>query len=254
MIILVRPEQSLPKSIAYFHQHGIACHGLAVQTIDASPMLSAALNADMIEFKRSAKNQGGHLFDATIVTSRYAAKALIAELKSTEVNLSELTKCVIAVGQSTADQLDGIDSHRKIIIPHRHDSEGVLSLPELQAIAQQRIALIKGIGGRELLASTLARRGALMIEYPVYQRRLLDFDLSVFANESDTIDLVIVTSGEAATILLSSAESSWLKEPPWLVISERIAKLVGEQGVSSVYISAGASDSALIKCAQEIME
>jgi uroporphyrinogen-III synthase len=254
MILLIRPQQTLAKSVARFHQHGIACRGMAVQTIDINPGLATALRRDIAAFKQIAHKHCDHLFDAIIVTSQFAAKSLVAELKFTDFSLSELAKHIIALGPSTADKLHDIAHGSPIIIPDQHDSEGVLSLSELRTDNHPHIALIKGVGGRELIANTLMTRGSSVAEYSLYQRLTLDFDWSAITSGPATIELLVVTSGEAATILLDSPQCEELKQLPWLVISERVAKLVTQQGVSSVHISAGASDSALIKCSQEILE
>ena len=52
----------------------------------------------------------------------------------------------------------------------RLDSEGLLALPELGAVAGRSVALVGAPGGRELLAATLAARGARVLEIAVYRR------------------------------------------------------------------------------------
>jgi len=52
----------------------------------------------------------------------------------------------------------------------RLDSEGLLALPELGAVAGRTVALVGAPGGRELLATTLAARGARVLQVPVYRR------------------------------------------------------------------------------------
>lgn len=254
MILLVRPQQSLPNSLAYFQQHGISCDGLAVQTIDVNPTLTKPLNSDIAAFIQNDRKESEFLFDAAIVTSRFAADELIQQLKLNNCLLSQFAQQIVAVGQTTAEHLKCFASDLSIVTPQRQDSEGVLLLKQFQRVEQKRIALIKGVGGRELLATTLISRGALISEYSIYQRLKLELDLTTYLERSENIDLVVVTSGEAASILLSDDSGHILKQKPWLVISKRVAKLVEQSGVSSVYISAGASDSALVKCIQEIME
>lgn len=52
------------------------------------------------------------------------------------------------------------------------DSESLLALPELQAVAGQHVALFRGEGGRHLLAETLSARGA-RVSHAVCYRRVL---------------------------------------------------------------------------------
>lgn len=254
MIVIVRPQQSLQKSVDCFRKHNIECRGFAVQTIDTSNALTKNLNADIARFQQTSETNPGCLFDTAIVTSQYAAKVLIEQLTLNNCRLDDFTRRLIAVGYTTAEQLRGFAEEVPIITPQRQDSEGILTLPELNTVSDQRIAIIKGIGGRELLASALLSKAAIVSEYSLYQRRKLGFDVDTLFNESEPVDLVVVTSGEAASILLDNPKAAHLKQLSWLVISQRVATLVKQQGVSSVYISAGASDAALIKCTQEIME
>jgi uroporphyrinogen-III synthase len=59
------------------------------------------------------------------------------------------------------------------LVPAREDSEGLLALPQLQVVAQRRIVLVKGPGGRELIADTLRERGAEVIEFNCYRRQYI---------------------------------------------------------------------------------
>jgi uroporphyrinogen-III synthase len=52
----------------------------------------------------------------------------------------------------------------------RLDSEGLLALPELGNVAGRTVALVGAPGGRELLATTLAARGARVQRVDVYRR------------------------------------------------------------------------------------
>ena len=51
-------------------------------------------------------------------------------------------------------------------------SEGLLALPGLQQLDEQRVLIIKGEGGRSLLREQLAARGARVEELAVYRREV----------------------------------------------------------------------------------
>jgi len=80
---------------------------------------------------------------------------------------------IVAVGPGTAAALQ--ERHIETVIrPDADaDSEALLALTQLreQAVADSDVVIIRGQGGRELLADTLRRRGARVIYIEVYGRQ-----------------------------------------------------------------------------------
>ena len=79
---------------------------------------------------------------------------------------------VAAVGEATASALREAGFAR-VIAPHeRHDSEALLALPELQALALQGrdVLVFRGRGGRERLKEGLQARGANVVYAECYER------------------------------------------------------------------------------------
>lgn len=76
-----------------------------------------------------------------------------------------------AVGEATAEALRNSGVSRVISPVERHDSEGLLALPRLQAVKGQKIVVFRGEGGREAIRETLAERGA-HVEYAECYRRV----------------------------------------------------------------------------------
>jgi uroporphyrinogen-III synthase len=76
---------------------------------------------------------------------------------------------VFAVGPGTARALQahGLDS---IITPDGQDSEALLALPQLADVAGKRVVIVRGVGGRALLADTLRARGAQVDFMECYRR------------------------------------------------------------------------------------
>lgn len=74
-----------------------------------------------------------------------------------------------AVGTGTARALrrHGIADAES---PERMDSEGLLGLPSLAAIAGDEVGLVTAPGGRDLIAAGLGRRGARIVRADVYLR------------------------------------------------------------------------------------
>lgn len=75
-----------------------------------------------------------------------------------------------APGPGTAEALAGVGVPDVRIPPDRYDSEGLLALPELADLRGRRAVLFRGQGGRELLAETLAARGASVTTVACYRR------------------------------------------------------------------------------------
>lgn len=80
---------------------------------------------------------------------------------------------VVAVGPATAAALEARYSGEIITPQGQADSEALLALPSLQAatVADRMVTIIRGSGGRELLAETLRERGARVEYLEVYVRR-----------------------------------------------------------------------------------
>lgn len=78
----------------------------------------------------------------------------------------------LVVGPSSARLLREAGARCVLAPARRHDSEGLLALPELQdaRIAGRTVLLLAAPGGRELLAATLRERGAHVLSLSLYHR------------------------------------------------------------------------------------
>ena len=135
-------------------------------------------------------------------------------------------------------------------------SEGLLALPGLQAVAGQRLLIVKGEGGRETLATALRQRGAAVDTLSCYRRRRPDLQPGELARRlvDCDIDTILISSGEGLSnllALLSPEETSKFTTVTLLVPSERVARMAGEAGFSRVVTAENASDSALIRALEE---
>ena len=109
---------------------------------------------------------------------------------------------IVTVGPGSARALH-VHGFDEVFLPVSHfDSEGVLALPAMQAseIAGKRVLVLRGDGGRELLAKTLLERGAMVDVQSCYQRRRASTDpadlLARFA--AGQLDAISFTSSEGA--------------------------------------------------------
>ncbi|MEJ2653540.1 MAG: uroporphyrinogen-III synthase [Gammaproteobacteria bacterium] len=156
-----------------------------------------------------------------------------------------------AVGQGTATSLLSHGVRIDIQASPPYNSEALLAAAELQTIAGRRIVIFRGVGGRELLADTLRRRGARVSYAEVYRRVKPDVRLADFVPQTGKIDIVMVTSQDGLRNLVDMADVAQLRE--WLLnvqlvtISPRVARLAKELGFRHPPLTAAqASDEAMV--------
>ncbi|TQF72701.1 uroporphyrinogen-III C-methyltransferase [Pseudoalteromonas luteoviolacea] len=193
--------------------------------------------------------------DAEIIIfiSQDAVLNFAAQLQKAAIPLSTHAQ-LIAVGQQTADTIVEHFS-RNAIVPTQQDSEGLVALSVLQEIAQVRVALVKGRGGRTHIAKTLKSRGALVTMCNVYERCSIHEYSSDWLDHwmREKIDGIVVTSNTAVDAIFNSKQSAhlrWLKARYFVVVSARTAqhlkiqfKITDEQ----IIVSDGASNESLFK-------
>lgn len=181
-----------------------------------------------------------------IVTSTVAAQQCVLM-----INMWPQNVCFFAVGDSTGRILT--NAGLTVIVPQEARTEGLLALPQLINIVDQKIIIMKGFGGRELLYDTLLTRGAAVTEWEVYKRVKLDAPLSTQDWHPTQIHCIIATSGEVIQAAFHYFEASWLRALHWIVVSQRTAKIASDLGVTQINISHDASDQALIQSAQQLV-
>ena len=151
-----------------------------------------------------------------------------------------------AVGQGTARALRDAGYEGVLVPAHQFDSEGLLALPALQQVAGRQVVILRGEGGRELLAETLRSRGARVTYLNCYTRRPAAFDAQ--ALRAARPDALSVTSSEALEALwagLDAAARDELRALPLLVIHPRIALRAQQQGWRDVRVTATGDDGLL---------
>ena len=161
-----------------------------------------------------------------------------------------------AIGRTTALALhtvSGLDVRYPL---DREISEVLLQLPELQTIAGKKALILRGNGGRELLAETLTARGAEVTLCECYQRCPVHYDGAEEAMrwQAREVTTLVVTSGEMLqqlwTLIPLWYRESWLLKCRLLVVSERIAKLAQEMGWQDIQVADSADNDALLRALQ----
>lgn len=191
------------------------------------------------------------IYDMAIFTSANAVHKILPLLHSTWP-IWPTSVQLATIGDATARVLESAGYVVPLKPRDTFTSEALLALPTFQHVAQQKIIIFTGVGGRATLAHTLQQRGAEVTEAAVYQRKApgpLKFDW-----KNSTVDIIIITSGEGLQNLLQgfdAAGQAWLKQTPILVVSQRLAKLAKQWQMQTIYTAADPSPAAIIHALKE---
>lgn len=96
--------------------------------------------------------------------------------------------------------------NRQPSVPDRFDTEGMLALSALQAVAGQKVALLAGHGGRQKLGQVLQERGARVEKIALYRRNPVQLARERLQTLLSS-DVLVITSSEAWTSLINQLES-----------------------------------------------
>ena len=237
-VLVTRPADQasdLIRALTLAGYRAIPCPMLAIESLpETAEMRQCIIDLD--------------LYDLVIVTSVNAAKPA---LKLMDKYWPQWPAHLdwLAVGSATAKVLFEVGLNT--ILPKvGSSSEHLLELPNLTDVADQRILILKGVGGRTLLAETLVERGARVDVLELYQRRPLTYS---------STELSALFAGGAPDVLLATSESvlaaieqnlSLVLDDLWglplIVFSERIAGTARDHGFKQVIVVEDVSDRSIL--------
>ncbi|NMP30724.1 uroporphyrinogen-III synthase [Thalassotalea sp. M1531] len=185
----------------------------------------------------------------------FVSKAAVDFAEQTlPINQWSASHC-IAVGTATRDALNSYGV-QQVITPEYHDSEGILALPELSHIDGQSIIIVRGNGGRELIAQQLSERGATVTYFESYQRKWLTLPKDTASNWLEQqVKAIWITSNailESVVQLTEDNDNYWQNTCLWFVASERIATNAKQLGLKHVVCTHGASDTVFINALNKL--
>lgn len=149
---------------------------------------------------------------------------------------------VAAIGRGSRRELER-QGFREVIAPAGHaDSEALLALPALQAVAGRQVIVFRGEGGRELLGDTLVARGAQVSYAECYRRTRPDADSAALlaAWARGAVHAVVVSSAEglgSVYDMLGRLGQQWLRDTPVFVPHARVAEAARQQGIREVIVA-----------------
>ncbi len=157
-----------------------------------------------------------------------------------------------AIGPGTARALVAHGRKPDMLPRDGTNSEALLKLKALNSVKNKRILIVRGQGGRELLAETLEERGADVDYAEVYRRSVPRLDHGELGHwfRNGKVDAIAVTSRESLLNLdrmLSPALTPYLRSAQLLVSSARVIKLAAALGIRRrPVVAADAGDRALV--------
>lgn len=136
-----------------------------------------------------------------------------------------------------------------------HTSEDLLQLPELAALEHEKVLLVRGQEGRELIPRTLEQRGARVTVLPLYRRYCPDYDqatLKAMLNDFSP-EAVVTLSGETLNNLIALSKNTGhnLEDTLLVVPVERIAEQARLAGLRRTCIPGSLADSTIVAAVAE---
>ena len=236
-VLLTRPAEESATLAATLSEAGIFSSSLPLLDIEPLPITP----------ERQAVLRDVGRYCAVIVVSKPAARLALQQLDQAWPHLRWFS-----VGAATAQVLAdrGLDVH----YPQTgDDSEALLQLPALrEAIARPdaRVLILRGEGGRELLAERLREQGASVDYLELYRRFLPAYDSGVLTQriQLERLNGLVVSSGQGFLHLHALAGPDWpeVAQLPLFVPSPRVYEMARAAGAEKVVDCRGASAAALL--------
>lgn len=155
------------------------------------------------------------------------------------------------VGKGSAAELRRLGIADVIAPSKRFDSEALLELPEMHAVAGKHIVIFRGDGGRELLGDTLVARGATVEYAACYRRSKPGADAAPLLRlwSRDEISGCVITSSEGLRNLwemVGPAGRVWLEQTLLFVPHPRVAETARALGSTRVVLT-GPNDEGVLE-------
>lgn len=187
--------------------------------------------------------------DWVIFVSQQAVRASVSAIRAAWPVLPAKTQFA-AVGAITAAALHDAGYHA-LYPEHDWSSEALVAMPALQNLLDKKVAIVRGEGGRDILETELAARGALITSIVAYERALpaLPPGMVLKSIVNAHIDAIVCASFESVRNLKTLVgDAGWphIENVPLIVVSERIKTLAQALGFQTIWVANNASHQAII--------
>jgi uroporphyrinogen-III synthase len=246
-VVVTRPAAQAGHFVALVEATGARCLALPTLAIEPRPLPAARV----CEVLHTA-------WDWSVYTSTNAVECVAAALGRLPP-----ARRTAAVGRATASALvrRGVSVD---VRPESANTEGLLAAAQFVDVQGQRLLLVKGEGGRDLLRETLVARGALVDVLEVYRRvaahpRTEEVAALHAALESAPARVITtVTSAEVLAgllALLPEPVAQALRATPLVVPGPRVAAAAtSQQWAGPVTQAATAEDAAMLSALRSLVD
>lgn len=166
---------------------------------------------------------------------------------------------IAVVGQRTALALQQTGWPVNIVPEGRFDSEALLACAAMQQVSGKHITIVRGVGGREALADSLRKRGAVVDYAEIYRRDIPEVDPQTILAQwrAGVIDVISITSNTALQNLLTilgDTDKQRVLATPLAVFSERQSKLARQAGFSGhIVVATNATNEAMLEAVKQAL-
>jgi|GEM_PF-429264 len=212
-------------------------------------------------------------FDKVVFVSVNAVNAFMQQGFNLANNKQACTDW-FAIGKATFDAAKKAGIPVNDLAYQQFDSESLLQHPDLQHLEGQKVLIVRGGQGRDLMPSTFKNRGAIVEAWSIYSRKPLPLCLKAWQDLRQVKQPLILASSVSSLDSLMQAISSdkslneqaclpadqskllgteqnlkWLLQQPLVVFSQRIKEWALQQGWQGrISVVTTQSDQGVIDC------
>ncbi len=229
-VLVTRPKQQSDVLEKMIKQRGGQALMLPVIDVQLIPIKQACL-ADLAQQ------------DMIVFISKNAVLSLLEQID--EATLDSVT--IATVGLGTAEELEQLGVETDIVPMNQAGSESLLALEQMQNVHGKKITIVRGRGGRELLASELRARGATVTYIEAYERVIAAPTKTELAKAMMT-NCTVCTSvaGVENLIELVAKQDHELLNKPLIVVSERIKSAAKQLGFKHILVTSDIGDTEIV--------
>lgn len=250
-VLVTRPRDRAAPLLQAIEEHGgsaVLLPMIDICALDAQRDADIRAHADTLAAAQTS-------FHSVIFISVNAVHFGLAQLRRFSEHLPEQMR-VYAIGEATRQAL--VDAGVSVnAVAGAMNSESLLQLPDLQQVTDQRMLIVRGVGGREHLAEQLSERGASVDYLECYRRVAASLPAGEFSKTllDGRVNAITVNSGETLQNLARHIreEHETAFELPLIVPSERVAGLARDAGFSAVIVAANAGVAATVEALGQLV-